>query len=405
MNTQPTLFTIYKRFINKKVAAGETTYTAAELNRHVGCYEKITPWKRWNNNPYYTTRTYQTILRDLGCITKIKRGLWQINGPIPEWFGSFHFKGLKRGYDADNKYADHNCQYWKSLPDAHRVNPWKNIDPMRVIASMQPILLELIDTDNQRRRDELNATLDAVKEQNKQTTINTQNMTNNETTTKPEPMHFYTESSDQLNIDESKTVVDAGMVSVNIQFTVTAPFGAQFECMSYVNLFRKDDDTWGAECAETEMFLVSNRSAKWADIESMIKLMMGDEPAAKWGLSLDKYAEFKAIETQTNTPTINKEAVESTVNASNEKTYTKAQVEQILKAFAVHIVKDVESAIENECESLDEGDVVDVDFDSYDRRITIDLNTGSLSRTLSSAASDQIDASSDDFNIDDVELN
>lgn len=365
MNTQPTLFTLYKRFINKKVAAGETTYTAAELNRHVGCYENPTLWKRRNSNPYYTTRTYQTVLSNLGCITKIKRGLWQINGPIPEWFGSFHFTGLKRGYDADNKYADHNCQYWKSLPDAHRVNPWKT-------APLQ--------------------------------TNNTQNMTNNETTTKPEPMHFYTESTDQLNIDESKTIVDAGMVSVNIKFIVTAPFGAEFECTSWVNLFKKDDGIWGAECAETEMVLMSNKSAKWADIESMIKLMMGDEAAAKWGLSLDKYAEFKAIETQNNTSTIDKEAVESADGASNEKTYTKTQVEQILKAFARHVAKDVEAAIDNECESLDESDIVDVDFDSYDRKITIDLNTSSLSRTLGSAASDQVDMSYDDFEIDNVEI-
>jgi hypothetical protein len=229
-------------------------------------------------------------------------------------------------------------------------------------------------------------------------------MTNNETTTKPEPMHFYTDSTDQLNIDESKTIVDAGMVSVNIKFIVTAPFGAQFECTSWVNLDKLMDDTWSAECAETEMVLMSNKSAKWADIESMIKLMMGDEAAAKWGLSLDKYAEAKALETQTNTPTINKEAVESTVDASNEKTYTKAQVEQILKAFAKHVAKDVESAVENECESLDESEVVDVDFDSYDRRITVELNTGNIARTLSSAASDQVDMSYDDFEIDNVEI-
>ena len=234
--------------------------------------------------------------------------------------------------------------------------------------------------------------------------MNTQNMTNNETTTKPEPMHFYTESTDLLNIDESKTIVDAGMVSVNIKFIVTASFGAQFECTSWVNLFKEVDDTWGAECIETEMILMSNRLAKWADIESMIKLMMGDEAAAKWSLSLNKYAEVKALETQTNTPTINKEAVESTDDTSNDKTYTKAQVEQILKAFAKHVAKDVESAVENECESLDESDIVDVDFDSYDRKITINLNTSSMARTLSSAASDQVDMSYDDFEIDNVEI-
>lgn len=361
MNTQPTLFSRYKRMINTMLNDGQRSYTAYELNTFVGQYENATLWKRRNSNPYYTTRTYQTLLSDFGCITKIKRGLWQINGPIPEWFGSFHFTGLKRGYDADNKYADHNCQYWKSLPDAHRVNPWKT-------APLQ--------------------------------TNNTQNMTNNETTTKPEPMHFYTDSTDQLNIDESKNIVDAGMVSVNIKFIVTAPFGAQFECTSWVNLFKKEDDAWGAECAETEMILVTNRSAKYVDIVSMVRLMMGEAAGTAWVASLDKYAEVKAVESQA----ISKEVVESTIDASNEKTYTKAQVEQILKAFVKHVAKDVQSAVENECESLDESECVDIEFDNYDRRITVELNTSSMARTLSSAASDQVDMSYDDFEIDNVEI-
>lgn len=362
MNTQPTLFSRYKNMINVMWNDGQRSYTAYELNTFVGQFENPTLWKRRNSNPYYTTRTYQTVLSDLGCITKIKRGLWQINGPIPEWFGSFHFTGLKRGYDADNKYADHNCQYWKSLPDAHRVNPWKT-------APLQ--------------------------------TNNTQNMINNETTTKPEPMRFYTDSTDQLNIDESKTVVDAGMISANVSFSVTTPFGAQIDCTTWVNLNKCKNNTWEVADAETEMFLGSNRSAKWADIVSMIKLMMGEEAGNAWIDSLEYYAKNKALESQT---TINKEAVESTVDASNEKTYTKVQVEQILKAFAKHIAKDVEAAVENECESLDESDCVDIDFDNYDRRITVELNTSSMARQLSSAASDQVDMSYDDFEIDNVEI-
>ena len=134
--TRTTLFSRYKNFINRQWAAGERTYTASELNYYVGAWECPTSWKRATNNPYYTTRCYQTLLKEFGCITMIKRGLWQINAPIPEWFGSFHFRGLKGGFDPSNQYADHGCIYWKSLPANHKVNPWKNIDPMRVMASV-----------------------------------------------------------------------------------------------------------------------------------------------------------------------------------------------------------------------------------------------------------------------------
>ncbi len=133
-----TLFSRYKDMINNKWAAGERTYTSSELNRYVGGYENPTMWKRCSNNHFYATRTYQTLLKDFGCITMIKRGLWQINAPIPEWFGSFHFNGLKGGFDLSNPRGDHGCIYWKALPAHQKVNPWKNIDPKSVMASTNP---------------------------------------------------------------------------------------------------------------------------------------------------------------------------------------------------------------------------------------------------------------------------
>jgi hypothetical protein len=110
------------------------TYTANELNTFVGVHENSSRWKYMNNNPYYTTRLYQTALKHLGCITKVKRGLWQINGPIPEWFGSFHINALS------NKSAlaelERSSIYWQQLPDEHKVNPWQGIiDARRVINS------------------------------------------------------------------------------------------------------------------------------------------------------------------------------------------------------------------------------------------------------------------------------
>lgn len=135
---KPTLFARYKSMINTFWEDGKRTYTAKDLITYVGAYENETWWKRGNNNPYYTTRLYQGLLKQFGCVSMIKRGLWQINGPVPNWFGSFHFKGLRGGYDATNKYADHNCFYWNNLPAEHKVNPWKNINPMRVMSSVEP---------------------------------------------------------------------------------------------------------------------------------------------------------------------------------------------------------------------------------------------------------------------------
>ena len=120
---QTTLFSRYKNMINQLWEDGQRRYTARELNSFVGDYEWPTSWKQWNNNPYYTTRTYQTELKHLGCITPIKRGLWQINGPIPEWFSSLHIKALlSKGC---LKELERSSIVWASIPDKHKVNPWK----------------------------------------------------------------------------------------------------------------------------------------------------------------------------------------------------------------------------------------------------------------------------------------
>lgn len=118
-----TLFNRYKNMINRLWSQGERQYTATTLNNLVGVYEKETHWKKWNKCPYYTTRTYQTQLRDLGCITMVKRGVWQINGPIPEWFGSFHLRGLTSSDALKN--LEKSSFYWQSLSEEHKINPWR----------------------------------------------------------------------------------------------------------------------------------------------------------------------------------------------------------------------------------------------------------------------------------------
>lgn len=124
MKKQKTLFTRYKNMINSMWDDGQRKYTANELNMFVGGYENQTQWKRWSNNPFYTTRTYQTILKELGCISMVKRGVWQINGPIPHWFSSLHLKALKSKSAAAE--LEKSSYVWASMPSNEKVNPWKS---------------------------------------------------------------------------------------------------------------------------------------------------------------------------------------------------------------------------------------------------------------------------------------
>jgi hypothetical protein len=118
-----TQFQRLKNFINQ-VGEGNT-FTTKQLQAAVGVHENGTPWKRFNNNPYYTTYLYRSQLRNMGCLSNVKRGLWKVEHNIPVWFGSFHFKGLHGGYDLNNIYAEHSF-YWNNLPAEHKVNPFKN---------------------------------------------------------------------------------------------------------------------------------------------------------------------------------------------------------------------------------------------------------------------------------------
>lgn len=115
---QPTIFQRLKTFINGKYATyGEfsTRDMCAFVNESS---TNPTPWKRWNNNPNYTTHLYLGQLRELGCVTRIKHGHYRIDGYIPQWFGSFHFNGLKGKLDDPSNF------YWNSLPAWQKVNPW-----------------------------------------------------------------------------------------------------------------------------------------------------------------------------------------------------------------------------------------------------------------------------------------
>lgn len=114
-----TLFQRLKTFINFAYDHNDSRiFTTHGMCSYVNePFTNSTPWKRWSKNPNYTTHLYLGHLRKLGAVTRVKRGVYKINAPIPEWFSSIHFNGLLGRTDGKNRY-------WNSLPDSQKVNPW-----------------------------------------------------------------------------------------------------------------------------------------------------------------------------------------------------------------------------------------------------------------------------------------
>jgi len=144
------LFQRLKSFINHTYECGDGTFTTRTMCKFVDeAHTNPTAWKRWNNNPNYTTHTYLGHLRKLGCVTRTKHGHYKINAPIPEWFGSFHFEGLY------GKLEDKSNLYWNSLPDWQKAIPctWK--PNSNLLALGIPFLLDIIDSKQNRIEDAL----------------------------------------------------------------------------------------------------------------------------------------------------------------------------------------------------------------------------------------------------------
>jgi hypothetical protein len=109
-----TLFQRFKNFVNSKPVG--TVYTTDELYRAVGLWESSTWWKRSNNQRMYRTSTYQTYLKRLGALEKIKRGKWRIVAHIPEWFYSKHMNYLL-GYSDKKQAEDRSVLEASGCPD------------------------------------------------------------------------------------------------------------------------------------------------------------------------------------------------------------------------------------------------------------------------------------------------
>lgn len=136
-----TLFQRLKDFINQRHSVAGW-FTTQQMRNAIGRYEYLSFWKKYNNNPNYVLHQYIGCLHELGCITRVKRGHYKINGSIPEWFGSYHFNGLKGNLDHPNNL------YWNGLPAHYRVNPWAKAKMSASIDTAIADALELKREDN-----------------------------------------------------------------------------------------------------------------------------------------------------------------------------------------------------------------------------------------------------------------
>lgn len=117
-----TLFARLKDFINTRWAWSDNPqFTTKELRDMIGEYENQTGWKKFNKQPNYLMHCYLGELHALGCIERVKHGVYEINGRIPGWFGSYHFKGLK------GELNDSSNLYWNALPGWQKINPWSTV--------------------------------------------------------------------------------------------------------------------------------------------------------------------------------------------------------------------------------------------------------------------------------------
>lgn len=317
---KPTLFTRYKDMINAFWEDGKRTYTSKDLNNYVGTYENETWWKRGNNNPYYTTRLYQGLLRQFGCVSMVKRGLWQINGPVPNWFGSFHFKGLRGGYDMNNKYADHNCFYWNNLPAEHKINPWKNINPMRVMNSISSVS-------------------DAKKEQNKQATVNA--------------------ITTQYHLHRT---INIGTKDVEVTFQV------------FVSL-SKNPNEYVVDVADINYAIIGDdRSLSNEQICDVCRILLGTVHFEMTLTALIEDVKREAIAAQ---------KVKDTVVVEKP-----AITKDLLMKFAKHFSSALSEEIVEDLRRMDADDLVSIDFDTYNKSYSVDVETQGFEDIIDEVISD-----------------
>lgn len=354
MTNEKTLFSRYKDVINALWNNGERNYTANTLNALVGSYEKQTYWKRWNNNPYYTTRTYQSALKHLGCITKIKRGLWQINGPIPEWFGSFHINALSSKY-ALKDLEDHSI-YWMGLPEEHKVNPWKDAPQARI----EDVLMGLPEEDKCKQLNNTNN----VQTMNRTTDCILQTITGT----------ILIKEFPQLTMNTQVSVSPAkdGKVSVDI-----------CDWTFYIVGKEVSSDTAMAICSAYDTDLKTLYTSAHNHIAMTV--------------AMDAEAEVSS-----STEGITKDGAR--YYADGVVYYSKSEVMEILKDFANGVTNRVSDAVESALGNINADDVVELDWDSWNKTMDVSLDIRGAVNDVTSEVKDAIEEVLDGYEIDSVQL-
>jgi hypothetical protein len=106
MRNPDSLFNHLVTFINS-VNEGEI-FKVSDLINVVGPHETPSSWKNWNNNPYYTTRSYLSHVKNVEkFITRVSYGKYKVIKHFPSWFDVGHLFFIRGygGYDWDNKVA------------------------------------------------------------------------------------------------------------------------------------------------------------------------------------------------------------------------------------------------------------------------------------------------------------
>ena len=105
MRNKESQFNAVCEFVNS-VPVGKT-FTSQEYIDEVGHYENLTRWKRQSNNQHYICHQYKGYLGRGGFIKNIKRGTWEVQKHIPEWFNLGHLQyliGYKKWSDSTKSY-------------------------------------------------------------------------------------------------------------------------------------------------------------------------------------------------------------------------------------------------------------------------------------------------------------
>lgn len=344
--------------INTMWATGKRSYTAKELNTFVGTHENQTRWKQWNKNPYYTTRTYQTALKSLGCITRIKRGLWQINGPIPEWFCSYHINA------ASSKSAleqlEKSCLYWQSLPDEHKINPWGNI--IDWLGSEAP------------ETPRLNTIFNAL-----------------------ETAYNNTYSPMKTSVDYTMTLITVSDIIFTTKFPLLT---GRFQ----VSVSTREDGSFEPEVVDWE-YLLEGKSIGTATAEDLFRAYGETASSALEGA--------RKIATEQAINALKRDALNAELEAAKSRNtadkagstkdgaryYSEAEVKQILQEFIDFSKYVIENTVQDSLDSVDASDVVDISV-GYGFELEVNLDLRSVVSDVRSVVTEGLEEVLEGFDIE-----